>query len=191
MIGFTWYIAAEYCNWLSEQEGLPRDQWCYLPREPGSSGEGMTIPANVLERSGYRLPTDAEWEYACRSGAVTSYYFGFSLELLGKYAWYLANSKEHAWSCGSLLPNDLGLFDMLGNEIEWVHDGVNRALPEKGRLFSDVINISESVNETIPRILRGGSFLFQPASVRSANRFRIQPSLRLANCGFRPARTYP
>ena len=54
MIGFTWYIAAEYCNWLSEQEGLPRDQWCYLPNESGAYAEGMTIPADVLQRT--RLP---------------------------------------------------------------------------------------------------------------------------------------
>jgi formylglycine-generating enzyme required for sulfatase activity len=115
MVGITWYVAANYCNWLSEQEGLPRDQWCYLPNESGAFAEGMTIPADVLKRIGYRLPTDAEWEYACRCAAVTSYPFGLSSELLDKYAWYQANSQDHAWSCGSLLPNDLGLFDMLGN----------------------------------------------------------------------------
>ena len=86
MIGFTWYIAADYCNWLSEQEGLPKDQWCYLPNEAGAYAEGMTIPADVLERTGYRLPTEAEWEYACRSGTVTSRYYGCSIELLDEYA---------------------------------------------------------------------------------------------------------
>ena len=62
--------------------------------------------------------------------------YGLSIELLEKYAWYQANSRDHAWSCGSLLPNDLGLFDMLGNESEWVQDRLQRpaAGQEAGRL---------------------------------------------------------
>ncbi len=84
--------------------------------------DGMSIPADVLLRTGYRLPTEAEWEYACRAGTVTSRYYGHSIGPLALYARYSANSREHAWACGGLLPNDLGLFDMLGNEFEWVHD---------------------------------------------------------------------
>ena len=137
MSGFTWYIAAEYCNWLSEQEGLPKHQWCYVPNEAGAYADGMSIPADVLDRTGYRLPTEPEWEYACRSGTVTSYYFGLSTELLDKYAWSQANSKDHAWSCGSLLPNDLGLFDMLGNEFEWVQDSMSRSMPKRRETFLD------------------------------------------------------
>jgi formylglycine-generating enzyme required for sulfatase activity len=188
MIGFSWYIAAEYCNWLSEQEGLPRDQWCYLPNRANAYTEGMTIPANVLDRTGYRLPTAAEWEYACRSGTVTSYYFGQSIELLDKYVW--ANSQEHARSCGSLLPNDLGLFDMLGNEFEWVQDSFYRSLPGRRARFSDIIYISECINEKPPRLLRGGQFAHIPAWVRSAIRLGSAPSHRDLSVGFRPARTY-
>jgi len=190
MIGFTWYIAANYCNWLSEQEGLPKDQWCYLPAEGNAYGDGMTIPADVLERTGYRLPTEAEWEYACRAGTVTSRYYGHSIDLLDAYARSQANSKDHAWSCGSLLPNDLGLFDMLGNEFEWVQDSSRRTMRERKGLVNDNINVYELLNDKNPRILRGASFGDRPAGVRSAERNWMTPAYRGLYNGFRPFRTY-
>src|SRR5262249_3601359 len=145
--GPDWYIAAHYCNWLSEQEGLPRDQWCYLPNKAGAYAEGMSIPADVLERTGYRLPTEAEGEYACRAGAATSRYYGASIDLLDAYARYQANSQEHAWACGSLLPNDLGLFDMLGNQFEWTQSGLVPRWRERKGVFNDIININEYISE--------------------------------------------
>jgi formylglycine-generating enzyme required for sulfatase activity len=78
----------------------------------------MKMAANYLQRTGYRLPTEAEWEFACRAGAVTSFYFGDSKELLPRYAWYQKNSQNKLWPVGSLKPNDLGLFDMAGNAWE-------------------------------------------------------------------------
>jgi len=189
MIGFNWYIAARYCNWLSEQEGLPRDQWCYLRNEVGDYAEGMKVPADVLERTGYRLPTEAEWEYACRAGTVTSRYFGLSIDILEKYVWYQTNSRDHAWSCGSLLPNDLGLFDMLGNESEWVQDRMDRPAPERRGPIRDIINTYEHVIDKVPRVVRGGTFVNQPAAIRSASRLRFAPSNRGPRAGFRPART--
>ena len=185
-----WYTAAHYCNWLSDQEGLPKDQWCYLPNEAGAYAEGMSIPADVLQRTGYRLPTEAEWEFTCRAGAVTSRYYGHSLDLLDAYARYQANSKEHAWRCGSLFPNDLGLFDMLGNMYEWCQDSWNASKPAKKGIYNDLINISESIVEKNPRLLRGGTFDDRPAFVRSANRGGIAPSNRNFSIGFRPSRTY-
>ena len=185
------HCGANYCNWLSEQEGLPKDQWCYLPNEAGAYAEGMTIPADVLQRTGYRLPTEAEWEFACRCGCGDQPIFRSARSSCwSKYAWYQSNSKEHAWSCGSLLPNDLGLFDMLGNMFEWCQDSVNASKPAKKGIYNDLINISESIVEKNPRILRGGSFGNPPAVVRSAYRNRDAPAYRYSNFGFRPSRTY-
>jgi formylglycine-generating enzyme required for sulfatase activity len=189
-IGPEWYGAAAYCNWLSEKEGLPRDQWCYLPNEGGTYAEGMSIPANVLERMGYRLPTEAEWEYACRAGTVTSRYYGASSELLGKYARYQANSREHAWAGGGLVPNDLGLFDMLGNVYEWCQDRSTAPRKETKGIYSDTIDNGERVIDKNPRLLRGGAFYGLPSGVRSAVRNWIVPSDRAtAVYGFRLART--
>jgi formylglycine-generating enzyme required for sulfatase activity len=186
-----WYTAAHYCNRLSEQEGLPMDQWCYLPNDSGAYAEGMSIPADVLQRRGYRLPTEAEWEYACRAGALTSRYYGNSISLLDAYAWYQANSKDRAWSCGSLLPNDLGLFDMLGNDFEWAQDSLTGKTPSSRRISSDSRTISEHVTDKMPRLVRGGSFIDRPAYVRSAYRGSFVPVCEFRNYGFRPCRTYP
>ena len=190
-IATDWYMAAHYCNWLSEQEGLPKDQWCYLPNDAGAYAEGMSIPVDVLQLTGYRLPTEAEWEFTCRAGAVTSRYYGNSIHLLDAYARYQANSKDHAWRCGSLFPNDLGLFDMLGNMYEWCQDSVYASRPAKKGIYNDLINISESIIEKNPRLSRGGSFYDQPAVVRSAFRYWYAPSIRVPIYGFRPSKTYP
>ena len=75
-----------------------------------------------FDSGGYRLPTEAEWEYACRAGAETSRYFGNSWGLLRQYARLTTWEDASPSPCGSLLPNDFGLFDMLGNVTEWCHD---------------------------------------------------------------------
>jgi formylglycine-generating enzyme required for sulfatase activity len=191
LIGPDWYTAAHYCNWLSEQEGLPKDQWCYLPNQVGTYDEGMSMPADVLERTGYRLPTEAEWEYACRAGAVTSRYYGNSSDLLDKYAWWRANSRERAWSCGSLLPNDLGLFDLLGNVFEWCQDRSDTFRKGKKGLHVDLIDPRLVLYERNPRLIRSGAFTGHEVFIRSAMRNGLSPSFRNSDLGFRIARTCP
>src|SRR5262249_11625380 len=115
----SWYDAVAYCNWLSEQEGIPREQWCYEPNEQKEYAEGMKVKANFLSLSGYRLPTDAEWEFACRAGSVATYSLGENIDLLDKYAWSATNSALRSHPVGLLRPNDLGFFDLHGNVWEW------------------------------------------------------------------------
>ena len=122
---------------------------------------------------------------------LTSRYYGRSVELLEKYAWYSQNSQDRAWSCGQLLPNELGLFDMLGNMHEWCQVQYYPYPEGEVNATTDDSNILLSINEKCPRLFRGGSFIHPPANVRSASRHRYAPANRSASLGFRPSRTYP
>jgi formylglycine-generating enzyme required for sulfatase activity len=136
------------------------------------------------------LPTEAEWEYACRAGAVTSRYYGQSEELLGKYDWYLKNSGDRTWPVGSLKPNDFGLFDMHGNVWAWCHDSYRLyEAGQKGKAAEDSEDNSV-VTDATSRVLRGGGFLDQPRYLRSAYRNWDLPGTQSNALGFRPARTY-
>jgi len=187
----SWYDAAAYCNWLSERDGLGRDQWCYEPNEKGEYAEGMKLAADYLQRTGYRLPTEAEWEYACRAGTETMFSMGEPADLIDKYAWHIGNSSYKSHPAGSLRPNDLGLFDMHGNLMEWTQD-VYEGPPGKAegdKPTSDIEDVTY-IYPKHPRVMRGGSFLEPGWDVRSAENFRFNvPSVRHFFYGFRPART--
>jgi formylglycine-generating enzyme required for sulfatase activity len=192
----TWYDAAAYCNRLSKQEGIPQNQWCYEPNDDKQFAEGMRVKPNYLSLTGYRLPSEAEWEYACRAGAVTSRYYGETEELLGMYAWYAKNSMDRwmlpgpAGQAMPRKPNDLGLYDMLGNAVEWCQDQFAYYSVEPGDRPSEDKADKEEVKDDLSRVLRGSSFTNPAVAVRSALRDGGRPTYRFANVGFRPARTF-
>jgi formylglycine-generating enzyme required for sulfatase activity len=187
--GVSWHQAVHYCDWLSEQEKIPRDQWCYDPKG-GVYGPGMKAKDKFWELQGYRLPTQAEWEFACRAGTVTSRYFGSSDQLLPHFARFAANSQHHVWPTGTLEPNDFGLFDMLGNAAEMCFDLSSEYLMRPGTVVEDAPTTAVSANDR--HILRGGSFSTNEAGLFSGRRSDVllDPTSRDSVRGFRPARTY-
>ena len=178
----TWYAAAAYCRWLSEREGVLEVEMCYPPIK--AIKEGMQLPRDYLMRTGYRLPTEAEAEYACRAGAVTSRFFGSADELLPRYAYFRDNSKIRAWPVGSLRPNDLGLFDILGNVLEWCQE--SRSLIARPEDREDILPVSNLTE----RVLRSGSYDKLVSEVRSDRSEHAHPVSELNQVGFRLARTH-
>src|SRR5262249_27894175 len=142
-----------------------------------------------LARTGYRLPTEAEWEYACRAGAAISRHYGTTDELLGNYAWYVANSNGRTWPVGSKKPNDYGLFDMYGNAWAWCQEAFAPDPPGLTAQRIEDRGNSHVIAERESGVLRGGGFVSPASDARSACRFGFQPTAPLIHAGLRVART--
>jgi formylglycine-generating enzyme required for sulfatase activity/serine/threonine protein kinase/Leucine-rich repeat (LRR) protein len=168
----TWNDACAYCAWLSEQE--QRTPWY---RADGNGGWLIAAQA-----SGYRLPTEAEWEYSCRAGTTTHYSFGDDYAELEQYGWH-KNAPVRAQPVALKLPNPFGLFDMHGNLQEWCQDFYDEKWYEKPQP-NDPKGPSTGSN----RVLRGGTWSYIASVCRSASRSSHPPSLRTNNYGFRCVR---
>jgi formylglycine-generating enzyme required for sulfatase activity len=181
----SWFDAARYCRWLSEQEGVLEEQMCYPPIE--EIQPGMSLPENMLERTGYRLPTESEWEFAARARTPTSRSYGSAESLLDHYAWTVRNSDYHSQPVGRLLPNRLGLFDTLGNVMEWCNDPWRDYPILQSQQFLDELHDRELTEAR--RATRGGAFLYEPLTARCAQRNHHIADHRRPYLGFRVART--
>ena len=188
VVGINWYMAAKYCNLLSQEEGIDEAQWCY---ETDAKGAVTKLKANYLRQTGYRLPTEAEMEYATRAGAISSRYYGETEELLGNYAWYTKNSNDLVQRVGTKKPNHFGLFDVQGNCYTWCQEAFD-SYPsvQKDKTVDDKEASQLVVISTVSRVLRGGSFNVPVSFVRSSFRFNSGPASRNVFIGFRPARTF-
>jgi len=151
----SWNDAVEFCRTLSDQEGEK-----------------------------YRLPTEAEWEHACRAGTTTFYSFGDNVFQLPQYAWYKATSGNRTHAVAQKLPNPWGLYDMHGNIWEWCQDWYGPY--GNGKVLIDPTGPAQGSR----RVLRGATFDHRPMYIRSAGRYHNLPGYRDPQLGFRLARNY-
>ena len=145
-VNMTHFAASKFCKWLSLMTG-----------------------------NYYRLPTEAEWEYACRSGTSSDYYYGDDISLIDEYSWNKNNSDNSYQRVGQKIPNKWGLHDMLGNVSEWVADSYDDNIFKSKKLKKDPFIFNES---KYPKVYRGGSWNDEPSSLLTHKRFYSDNSLQ-------------
>ena len=184
---FDVFLKDESTSQNSDVDAITRPSPQYIDFSWGMGKEGG-YPANSMSQYGalmycrwlykktgvfFRLPTEAEWEYACRAGSSSAYFFGNDASKLEQYAWYEKNSDDKFHKVGQKSANAWGLYDMLGNVMEWTldHYEANRYASMSNASPATVAN-----QEQYPKALRGGGFTETAEELRSARRFSSDPS---------------
>lgn len=144
-ISMTHHAALKFCQWLSAQTGHY-----------------------------YRLPTEAEWEYACRAGTTTAFSWGDDPKMIDEYAWYYGNADDKYQKVGQKKPNPWGLHDMHGNVLEWVLDRYDEKFYDTMKGDPVLAPYNKPGTDLYPRVSRGGSWYDDPEYCRSATRFKSE-----------------
>lgn len=170
IVGVSWHDTRAYCHWLSEQTGKT-----------------------------YSLPTEAQWEYACRAGEATRWFFGDNSVLLAEYAWFSSNAEGRLHPVRQKQPNPWGLYDIYGDVLEWCADWYDAVYYQKLKLMNDTMSASQGEqlltdNPSGPevgsyRVVRGGTWGNDASHCRSAYRVNAHPSNHSVNLGFRLSRS--
>jgi formylglycine-generating enzyme required for sulfatase activity len=165
-----WYHAVLYCNMRSLKENLKA---CY---------DAKTLACD-FSANGYRLPTEAEWEYACRAGAKTKYAYGGDASKLQTYAWFKGNAGQKTHPVAQKQPNAWGLYDMHGNVWEWCQDAFEQDYTKHPGTQAAITSTAADASY----VYRGGCWRSGPEECRSAVRFAGPGDLRSDVMGFRIA----
>ena len=168
----SWTDAAEFCAKLSQQEKL----------KPFYFRAGETI--TPLDGTGYQLPSEAEWEFACRAGTATKYWIGDQEADLVRAGWFGGNAGGRTHAVGELKANPFGLYDIHGNVWEWVQDGWEATYYDQ---FAEkfAVNPSSPFPAGAERVLRGGFWYTPASSCRSSSRHAYTRAFRYSSIGFR------
>jgi formylglycine-generating enzyme required for sulfatase activity len=188
VFGRNWYDWVDFCRWLTGEWRGDDESWQCYPNAESLKKDGNGNPVYgelLLDRGGFRMPTESEWELAARSGQRTAFAFGGDVNMLGDYGWFMDNPGKRPSATAVKPPLIGGLFDTHGNLFEWTHDCYTE--------FDGSSSLVDPRGATggSHRVLRGGSWNNAAADCRTAHRSPTVPAFRLSTKGFRLALSLP